>query len=112
MMRLQRCTACGRSQYPPRDFCGHCLGDRLDQDTADSLPAQVIATTTLHHSNEPRFRPHLPLRLGLVRFDTGPVAVCFLPAGASAGETVQVRLNADALLEAQDPARAADPGTP
>jgi uncharacterized OB-fold protein len=54
----------------------------------------------LHHSNEPRFRPRLPLTVGLVQFDAGPVAVCFLAAAAAPGDAVQVRTGADDLLEA------------
>jgi hypothetical protein len=54
----------------------------------------------LHHSNEPRFRARLPLCVGLVKFDAGPVAVCFLSESAASGDTVQVRIGPDDLLEA------------
>jgi uncharacterized OB-fold protein len=100
MIQLQRCVDCGAAQYPPREFCGRCLSDRLACDRAESLPARVLAGTRLHHSNEPRFRPRLPLTVGLVQFDAGPVAVCFLAATSSPGDAVQVRLGADDLLEA------------
>lgn len=100
MIRLQRCAACGKAQYPPRAFCAACLSDELVCDEADSLPARVLARTVLHHSNEPRFRARLPLALGLVRFAAGPVALCFLAGAAAPGDAVRVRLNEDALLEA------------
>jgi uncharacterized OB-fold protein len=99
MIRLQRCADCGRSQYPPRDFCGACLSDRLIWESAETMPVRVLARTILHHSNEALWRPRLPLTLGLVRFDAGPVAVCFL-ADAALGEAVQVTDGADGLLEA------------
>jgi len=38
----------------------------------------------------------------LVRFEAGPVAVCFLGEGAAPGEAVHVRLGADGLLLAVD----------
>jgi hypothetical protein len=60
----------------------------------------VLAGTVLHRSNEPRFRARLPLCVGLVKFDAGPVAVCFLSATAALGDTVHVRIGADDLLEA------------
>jgi uncharacterized OB-fold protein len=101
MIRLQRCLDCGAAQYPPREVCGHCLSDRLGWDSADSLPARVVALTVLHHSNEPRFRPNLPLTCGLVRFDAGPVAVCFLAPAARPGDAVRVRVGGDDLLEAE-----------
>jgi uncharacterized OB-fold protein len=100
MIRLQRCEDCGAAQYPPREVCAACLSDRLAWHSADSLPGRVLACTRLHHSNEPRFRPRLPLTVGLVQFDAGPVAVCFLAAAAAPGDAVQVRTGADDLLEA------------
>lgn len=100
MIRLQRCVACGSAQYPPREVCRACLADRLLWETADSLPAHVLARTRLHHSNEPDVRPRLPLTCGLVRFEAGPVAVCFLAETAAVGELVRVRMGANDLLEA------------
>ena len=100
MIKLQRCTACGTAQYPPREICADCLSDQLTWETTDSLPARVLACTRLHHSNEPPFRPRLPLTVGLVQFAAGPVAVCFLPPSTSPGNTVQVRIGPDDLLEA------------
>jgi uncharacterized OB-fold protein len=100
MIRLQRCADCGAAQYPSREICSTCLSDRLMWDSADALPARVLARTKLHHSNEAHFRPHLPLILGLVKFDAGPVAVCFLSGSAVPGDAVQVRAGTDDRLEA------------
>jgi len=99
MIRLQHCADCGRAQYPPREVCGTCLSDRLNWHSADFLRCRVLARTVLHHSNEPAMRQLLPLTLGLVQFEAGPVAVCFLAGTAAPGDAVNVRLNADALLE-------------
>ena len=101
MIRLQRCVACGAAQYPSREVCGACLSDRLEWESADWLPARVLARTKLHHSNEQRFRSRLPLTCGLVRFDTGPVAMCFLAETALPGNEVRVRQNTNGLLEAR-----------
>lgn len=100
MIRLQRCVACGVAQYPSREVCVACLSDRLVWEATESLPARVLARTRLHHSNEPRFRPRLPLTVGLVQFDAGPVAVCFLADTAAPGDSVRVRAGTDSLLEA------------
>lgn len=100
MIRLQQCEDCGALQYPPREVCTTCLSDRLFWQQADAMGARVLATTLLHHSNEKAFRDRLPLRLALVKFDTGPVALCFLASTATPGDAVQVRLNSDNLLEA------------
>lgn len=100
MIRLQRCADCGTAQYPPREVCGACLSDRLAWDSEDSLPGHVLARTVLHHSNEPRFRSRLPMIVGLVRFDAGPIAVCLLAETVAPGDDVQVRIGEDDLLEA------------
>jgi uncharacterized OB-fold protein len=100
VIRLQRCADCGIARYPPRAVCGACLSDRLRWDEAPALPARVLARTVLHHTNEQRFQAQLPMRLGLVRFDAGPVAVCFLAATADPGDAVEVRTGADGLLHA------------
>lgn len=101
MIRLQRCMRCGVAQYPPREFCGACLDDRVEWESAEAFPARLLSRTILHHSNEPRFRPRLPLSIGLVRFDAGPVAICFLPGTAAPGDQLRVGLGADGLLEAE-----------
>ena len=100
MIRLQRCADCDAAQYPPREVCSVCLSDRLVWEGADSLPARVLARTQVHHSNESRFLHRLPLSVGLVQFDAGPVAVCFLGATAGPGDTVQVRIGTGDLMEA------------
>lgn len=100
MIRLQRCAECGAAQYPPREACAACLSERLVWGSADQLPARVLARTRLHHTIEPRFRARLPLTLGLVRFELGPVAVCLLAETVVPGDAVRVRFGADNLLEA------------
>ncbi len=92
---LQRCMACEAVQYPPRELCGSCLADALEWRVSDSEPGEVLATTCLHHSQDARFRARLPLRVGLVRFDAGPTAVCFLDEGCAAGTRVVVSARTD-----------------
>lgn len=74
---LQVCQDCGAVQYPPREACGHCVSHRL-QWRAQSGDGQLLALTTLHHSNELFFRERLPWRLGLVHLDAGPTVVAHL----------------------------------
>jgi len=94
-LALQRCAACGAVQYPPRELCWCCLADSLEWRLSDGEPGKVLATTTLHHSHHSRFRSRLPLRVGLVRLDAGPTAVCFLTEGCVAGTRVTVRAEND-----------------
>jgi uncharacterized OB-fold protein len=68
-LALQRCTACGTMQYPPRELCANCLADTLEWRVSDDAPGEVMANTVLHHSHEPAFGAMLPMRVGLVRLD-------------------------------------------
>ncbi len=94
-LALQRCTACGHVQYPPRACCAACLADAPAWDVSDDAEGAVVARTVLHHSNEARFRAALPLCVGLVRLDAGPVVVCFAPDRPAIGERVRVRAYLD-----------------
>jgi uncharacterized OB-fold protein len=93
---LQRCTACGHVQYPPRACCESCLSDALYQDVRGAVEGALLARTVLHHSQEARFRPHLPLGVGLVKLDAGPIVLCFVPQPHAIGARVTVRASADA----------------
>jgi NAD(P)-dependent dehydrogenase (short-subunit alcohol dehydrogenase family)/uncharacterized OB-fold protein len=93
--KLQVCEACGAVQYPPREACHQCLSGALrwrDQSGAGEL----IAETTLYHSNDLYFLEHLPWRLGLVRLDAGPTAVVHLQGNcAPAPSRVRVAARLD-----------------
>jgi NAD(P)-dependent dehydrogenase (short-subunit alcohol dehydrogenase family)/uncharacterized OB-fold protein len=77
---LQVCGGCGAVQYPPREACHQCLSGTLHW-REQSGSGELIAETTVHHSNDLYFRERLPWRLGLVRLDTGPTAVVHLHGG-------------------------------
>ena len=68
---LQVCADCGAVQYPPREACHRCLSPRLPWREQQG-DGKLLATTTLHHSNDLFFRERLPWRLGLVQLDAGP----------------------------------------
>ena len=79
---LQVCGACAAVQYPAREACHRCLaGDLHWREQSDS--GELIAETTVHHSNDMYFREHMPWRLGLVRLDAGPTAVVHLHGGCA-----------------------------
>ena len=81
---LQVCEVCSAVQYPPREACLRCLSPRLKW-RAQSGEGALLATTTLHHSNDLFFRERLPWRLGLVHLDAGPTVMVHLH-----GEVVEV----------------------
>ena len=85
---LQVCEECATVQYPPREACSACVSPRLKW-RAQSGAGELLALTTLHHSNDLFFRERLPWRLGLVRLDAGPTLMVHLhgdvPGPGSAG---------------------------
>ncbi|MFM1990899.1 MAG: hypothetical protein RJA99_3856 [Pseudomonadota bacterium] len=92
---LQVCADCAAVQYPPREACHRCLSVKLRWTRQDGAGA-LLATTTLHHSNDLFFRERLPWRLGMVRLDAGPTVVAHLHGdvgGAPARVTVGARLD-------------------
>jgi uncharacterized protein len=113
-LRLQRCTACGKSQYPPRELWSSCLADTLDW-TEGPATGTVLAVAELHHTHELPFHTQQPIAVALVHLDSGPTAVCFITAPFAAGDHVQVTAATDAAgrtvltAAAQLPATAAGP---
>ena len=79
---LQVCGDCGAVQYPPREMCHRCLTGTLRWREQPGT-GELIAETSLHHSNDSYFRERLPWRLGLVRLDAGPTAVVHLHGGCA-----------------------------
>lgn len=78
--KLQVCARCGAVQYPPREACRVCLSDTLHWRVQPEY-GELIAETTLYHSNDQYFQDRLPWRLGMVRLDAGPTAVVHLHGG-------------------------------
>jgi NAD(P)-dependent dehydrogenase (short-subunit alcohol dehydrogenase family)/uncharacterized OB-fold protein len=74
---LQVCRDCGTVQYPPREVCHRCLSAKVDW-KLQSGSGELISATTLYHSHNEFFRERLPLRLGMIRLDSGPVVITHL----------------------------------
>jgi NAD(P)-dependent dehydrogenase (short-subunit alcohol dehydrogenase family)/uncharacterized OB-fold protein len=64
-------------QYPPRETCHRCLGDRLPWRPVEGA-GELLSQTLLQHSHDLFFRERVPWRLGLVRLECGPVVVVHL----------------------------------
>ena len=89
---LQVCRDCGAVQYPPREACHVCLSPRLAWRQQHGA-GELLADTTLRHSNDLFFRERLPWRLGMVRLDCGPIVVAHLH-GDCAPAPARVRVGA------------------
>lgn len=91
---LQECSVCRAVQYPPRELCGRCLSIDLDWNVQSHAEGVLVAASVLHHSFEQAFQNSMPLRVGMVRLDVGPCALCFVPS-AACGKRVHVRATLD-----------------
>lgn len=87
---LQRCDACRKVQYPPQEFCSDCLGDVLTWEQV-ATTGTVLSWTTSHASTGQFFKDKLPLHVGIIKLDCGPILLVYLSGDAlQAGERVQV----------------------
>ncbi|MDX3894567.1 SDR family NAD(P)-dependent oxidoreductase [Pusillimonas sp.] len=91
---LQVCQACSAVQYPPREVCHACLSDQLRWQPVDPS-GRLLATTTLHHSNDLYFRERLPWRVGTVQLDAGPSVVAHVHGDCQEGQAVRLSLKLD-----------------
>jgi len=92
---LQVCRACGAVQYPPREACHRCLSSLLDW-KLQTGGGELLAETRLLHSHDDFFRGRVPIRLGLVRLESGPTAVVYLHSSvASAPARVRIEARLD-----------------
>ena len=88
---LQQCMDCQAVLYPPREACNRCAGVRLRW-RGQSGDGELLAGTTLHHSNDLFFRERLPWRLGLVKLDAGPTLMVHLHGDVQLPSTPRVRV--------------------
>ena len=68
---IQRCTACGKYQYPPDVACTYCQCETLDATEVSgrgTLYAHVVPDRTFHEG----FVAHLPYVVALVELDEQP----------------------------------------
>lgn len=112
---LQVCDRCQTLQYPPRETCVNCLSDQLTW-REHSGRGELIAATTIHHTNDAYFRERVPWNIGAVRLEGNVTVIAHLHhACMSARGEVRVRALLDrggrGVLFAfpTDAARAAEP---
>ena len=90
LFKLQVCARCHVVQYPPQEFCHHCLSSALLWEQVNAL-GKVLSWTISHASTNRFFKDKLPLRVGMVKLDCGPVLIAYLAAASlQTGSRVRV----------------------
>ena len=67
---VQRCTACGRRRFPPRDICSGCLGREAEW-VASSGRGRVVSFGVMHQVYHPGFAAEAPYAVVLVELEDG-----------------------------------------
>jgi len=70
VIRLQRCSDCGRCQDFPQGRCRHCLSTNLGWIDAAGTGA-LHSYSTVHRAPSPEFARHAPYVVGMVRLPEG-----------------------------------------
>ena len=110
VFKLQICGACHKVQYPPREFCSGCLSDALTWEPV-SAGGAVLSWTRSHSSVSRFFKDKLPLHVGAIKLDCGPVLFAHLSANSlQTGARVQIMGRPDKSGQTVFFARPADTG--
>lgn len=93
-LALPHCPACGAFHYPRREACPFCFAvPEAPMGEAEASPHGAILTTTrLHVTLDPAFAAHLPLAIGSVAMDAGPVVIAYLAEALQRGDAVTLSL--------------------
>lgn len=90
---VQRCTACGRMQFPPRAFCTECLSQTLEWSPATG-GGHIYTYTVCRTAPSPAFETRLPYVVAVVELDEGVRMLSDIvvvdPARVAVGMRVQV----------------------
>ena len=70
-MQLPKCDACGKFHAPPRDFCPHCLSDKLSWQPVKGT-GEVYSFIIMHQLYDKTFANDVPYNVTMVKLDEGP----------------------------------------
>ncbi len=73
-IRLQRCDACVRVQFYPRNHCRYCGSLRLTWETLSGR-ASVYSYTVIHRAPFEAFADDVPYALAVVELEEGPLLI-------------------------------------
>jgi len=69
-LRVQQCSSCSQLQWPPRDLCKQCHGDRFDWPV---MPTQgvVYTSSVVYRAPHPWFKEHAPYAIVVAELENG-----------------------------------------
>ena len=101
-LAIQRCTACGEFQHPPKPICGKCR--KFDLEFAPtSGRGKVFTFIVIHHPVHPALKPHLPYNVALVALDDAPGVRIVTNIVELPPEEIQVGMPVEVVFEEPHP---------
>lgn len=94
-LRLQRCTPCGRSYFPPRPFCPEC-GDR-DVRVYAASGRGTLHSYVIHHRDAPGFTA--PYSIAVVKLEEGPQLMTNIVGCAQTPEALVLDMPVEVTFE-------------
>ena len=70
-LRMQRCSNCGHTRFPPSLLCARCLSDRHEW-VRLSGRGTVFSWIIVHQSQHPAFNADSPYNVTIVELEEGP----------------------------------------
>lgn len=74
---IQRCEACDKAVFYPRNICPHCWSDRLVWKDASGR-GRLKSFSIVHKPGHPGWLPIAPYAVGLVELEEGPTMLSFI----------------------------------
>jgi len=92
-LSMQRCTACGRLVWYPRELCPFCLSSRLEWVTLSGR-GRLHSYTVIHQPANPAFQGDVPYIYAIVELEEGPRIVSNLVECAPEQARIDMALEA------------------
>lgn len=94
-LRLQRCTACSTTYFPPRPFCPECSSSEVEVFTASGRGK--VHTYIISQFRSPGFAT--PYSLAVVELDEGPRMMTNIVGVEQTAEAIQMEMPVQAVFE-------------
>jgi len=70
-LRMQRCSDCGHTRFPPSILCARCLSERHEWARLSGR-GTVFSWIIVHQSQHPAFNADTPYNVTIVELEEGP----------------------------------------
>jgi uncharacterized protein len=98
-LAVQRCTACGYFNHPPRTVCDACLSQELHLQPVSGR-GQIYTFTVMHQRDVPGFESEAPFINIVVELEEQPMLL--MVSNLPISERERVRIGAPVIVEFED----------